>query len=61
VWSARRFEVTTTGRTVESFAVDVRGCDIWIFDTDGLITRKDSFWNLREGEDRRLPLSGMNV
>jgi hypothetical protein len=28
--------------------VDVRGCDIWTFDADGLITRKDSLWKIRE-------------
>jgi ketosteroid isomerase-like protein len=41
-------EWTITGTTVDGVAIDVRGCDIWTFDADGLITRKDSFWKLRE-------------
>jgi taurine dehydrogenase small subunit len=41
-------EWTITGTTVEGVAVDVRGCDIWTFDSNGLITRKDSFWKIRE-------------
>jgi hypothetical protein len=27
--------------------VDVRGCDIWAFDAEGKIVRKDSFWKIR--------------
>lgn len=42
-------EWTITGTTVEGVTVEVRGCDIWTFDADGLITRKDSFWKIREG------------
>jgi ketosteroid isomerase-like protein len=42
-------EWTITGTTVDGVQVDVRGCDIWTFDADGLITRKDSFWKIREG------------
>jgi steroid delta-isomerase-like uncharacterized protein len=42
-------EWTITGTTVEGSTVDVRGCDIWAFNADGLITRKDSFWKIREG------------
>ncbi|MBV9360664.1 MAG: nuclear transport factor 2 family protein [Betaproteobacteria bacterium] len=41
-------EWTITGTTVEGVTVDVRGCDIWTFNSDGLITRKDSFWKIRE-------------
>jgi steroid delta-isomerase-like uncharacterized protein len=41
-------EWTLTGTTVDGVAVDVRGCDVWTFDADGLITRKDSFWKIRE-------------
>jgi taurine dehydrogenase small subunit len=37
-----------TGTTVEGVTVDVRGCDVWTFDADGRITRKDSFWKIRE-------------
>jgi hypothetical protein len=39
---------TITGTTVEGASIDVRGCDIWTFDADGLIARKDSFWKIRE-------------
>jgi steroid delta-isomerase-like uncharacterized protein len=41
-------EWTITGTTIDGVAVDVRGCDIWTFDDRGLITRKDSFWKIRE-------------
>jgi ketosteroid isomerase-like protein len=41
-------EWTITGTTVDGVAIDVRGCDIWTFDDAGRITRKDSFWKLRE-------------
>ena len=41
-------EWTITGTTVDGVAVDVRGCDIWTFDADGLIARKDSYWKIRE-------------
>ena len=41
-------EWTITGTTVDGVVVDVRGCDLWTFDSDGLITRKDSFWKIRD-------------
>ena len=41
-------EWTISGTTVEGVGVDVRGCDIWTFDANGLIARKDSFWKIRE-------------
>ena len=41
-------EWTITGTTVDGLTIDLRGCDIWTFDADGLITHKDSFWKLRE-------------
>ena len=41
-------EWTITGTTVDGLPIDVRGCDIWTFDADGLITDKDSFWKIRE-------------
>jgi taurine dehydrogenase small subunit len=41
-------EWTITGTTVDGVVVDVRGCDIWTFDSDGLIARKDSFWKIRD-------------
>jgi steroid delta-isomerase-like uncharacterized protein len=41
-------EWTISGTTVDGVAIDVRGCDLWTFDDDGRITRKDSFWKIRE-------------
>jgi ketosteroid isomerase-like protein len=41
-------EWTITGTTAEGVVIDVRGCDIWTFDDDGLVTYKDSFWKIRE-------------
>jgi steroid delta-isomerase-like uncharacterized protein len=41
-------EWTITGETTEGVTVDVRGCDIWTFDPEGRITRKDSFWKIRQ-------------
>ena len=41
-------EWTISGTTVDGVAIEVRGCDIWTFDDDDQITRKDSFWKLRE-------------
>jgi steroid delta-isomerase-like uncharacterized protein len=41
-------EWTITGTTVEGVALEVRGCDLWTFDADGQIVRKDSFWKIRE-------------
>ena len=41
-------EWTITGTTVDGATVDVRGCDVWTFDANGRITRKDSFWKIRE-------------
>ena len=41
-------EWTITGTTTDGVTVDVRGCDIWTFDSDGRIARKDSFWKIRD-------------
>lgn len=41
-------EWTITGTSIDGIKIEVRGCDIWAFDADGLITRKDSFWKIRE-------------
>ena len=41
-------EWTLTGTTVDGERIDVRGCDLWTFDDDGRIVRKDSFWKIRE-------------
>jgi hypothetical protein len=37
-----------TGTTVDGEHVDVRGCDLWTFDEDDKIVRKNSFWKIRE-------------
>jgi taurine dehydrogenase small subunit len=41
-------EWTISGTTVEGQSIEVRGCDLWTFDEDGKIVRKDSFWKIRE-------------
>jgi ketosteroid isomerase-like protein len=41
-------EWTISGTTVEGERIEVRGCDLWTFGDDGRVTRKDSFWKLRE-------------
>jgi steroid delta-isomerase-like uncharacterized protein len=39
---------TISGTTVDGERIEVRGCDLWRFDEEGRLTRKDSFWKLRE-------------
>lgn len=41
-------EWTITGTTVDGERIEVRGCDLWTFADDGSVTRKDSFWKIRE-------------
>jgi ketosteroid isomerase-like protein len=41
-------EWTLTGTTTDGERIEVRGCDLWTFDADGKITRKDSFWKIRD-------------
>jgi steroid delta-isomerase-like uncharacterized protein len=41
-------EWTITGTTGEGERIEVRGCDLWTFGGDGRLTRKDSFWKIRE-------------
>ncbi len=41
-------EWTISGTTVDGERIDVRGCDLWTFDDDSRITRKNSFWKIRE-------------
>jgi ketosteroid isomerase-like protein len=41
-------EWTISGTTVEGERIEVRGCDLWTFGADDTITRKDSFWKIRE-------------
>ena len=40
-------EWTITGTTTDGEHIEVRGCDLWTFDDDDRIVRKDSFWKLR--------------
>ena len=39
---------TLRGTTVDGERIEVRGCDLWTFGDDDLLTRKDSFWKIRE-------------
>jgi ketosteroid isomerase-like protein len=41
-------EWTISGTTVEGERIEVRGCDLWTFNEDGTLARKDSFWKIRE-------------
>jgi ketosteroid isomerase-like protein len=41
-------EWTLTGTTTEGERIEVRGCDLWVFDADNKISRKDSYWKIRE-------------
>ncbi|MFL5455007.1 MAG: nuclear transport factor 2 family protein [Myxococcales bacterium] len=41
-------EWTISGRTLEGERIEVRGCDLWAFGDDDRVTRKDSFWKIRE-------------
>ena len=41
-------EWTISGTTVEGERIEVRGCDLWTFGDGGRLTRKDSFWKIRE-------------
>jgi ketosteroid isomerase-like protein len=41
-------EWTISGTTVEGERIEVRGCDLWTFGADDTITRKDSFWKIRD-------------
>ena len=41
-------EWTISGTTVDGERIEVRGCDLWTFDDEGRLTRKDSFWKIRE-------------
>ena len=42
-------EWTLTGTTTDGERIEVRGCDLWTFDAEGRISRKDSFWKIRGG------------
>jgi ketosteroid isomerase-like protein len=41
-------EWTLTGTTTKGERIEVRGCDLWTFDTENKIRRKDSFWKIRQ-------------
>ena len=41
-------EWTISGTTVDGERIEVRGCDLWTFGDDDRLTRKDSFWKIRE-------------
>jgi ketosteroid isomerase-like protein len=41
-------EWTIRGTTTGGDHIDVRGCDLWTFDDDGRVIRKDSYWKRRE-------------
>jgi ketosteroid isomerase-like protein len=41
-------EWTIRGTTVDGERIEVRGCDLWTFGADNRLTRKDSFWKIRE-------------
>ena len=41
-------EWTISGTTVDGERIEVRGCDLWTFEDDGTLTRKNSFWKIRE-------------
>ncbi len=41
-------EWTISGTTTDGEAIEVRGCDIWTFASDGRIAVKNSFWKMRE-------------
>jgi ketosteroid isomerase-like protein len=41
-------EWTLTGTTTGGERLEVRGCDLWTFGADDKISRKDSFWKIRD-------------
>jgi hypothetical protein len=41
-------EWTISGTTTEGERIEVRGCDLWTFGDDGRLSRKDSFWKIRD-------------
>lgn len=41
-------EWTLRGTTTAGERIEVRGCDLWTFDDEDRIVRKDSFWKIRE-------------
>jgi ketosteroid isomerase-like protein len=41
-------EWTISGTTRDGERIEVRGCDLFTFGDDGRLTRKDSFWKIRD-------------
>jgi len=41
-------EWTLTGTTTDDERIEVRGCDLWTFDAENKVVRKDSFWKIRQ-------------
>lgn len=41
-------EWTITGTTTSGERIEVRGCDLWAFDEEDRVVRKDSYWKLRQ-------------
>ena len=41
-------EWTLSGTTTEGDRLEVRGCDLWTFGADDTVTKKESFWKIRE-------------
>ena len=41
-------EWTLTGTATDGERIEVRGCDLWTFDAQNKISRKDSFWKIRQ-------------
>ena len=37
-------EWTLTGTTTDGERLELRGCDLWQFDDEGKVVRKDSYW-----------------
>jgi ketosteroid isomerase-like protein len=54
-------EWTISGATVDGEHIDVRGCDLWAFDAEGKIVRKDSFWKIREIAMSSAPSEGPSI
>ena len=40
-------EWTLSGTTTDGQRIEVRGCDLWTFNVDGKVVRKDSYWKIR--------------
>ena len=41
-------EWTLSGTTTDGEPIEVRGCDLWTFDAYSRVSRKDSYWKIRE-------------